>query len=179
MGSLFDSVSIPAKTHNSVLVAALITISAYKESLVSTCPSTPLIVSVLHTGEEALCSFGSWVIGSLWLKVELQLPLVVLLLLDQVVAFSRAKVVIHVHRALAALLGLPFLSILIYSHLASLLDCILHHFLLFEPLADVVAIQTQIALFTETQQYLRAEAAADDRSHGQYYYQVRPFLKPF
>ena len=151
--------------HNSVLDAALITISANKESLVSTCPSTPFIASVLLTLERNRCarSLRSCIIRGLRLEVELELPLVVLLLLDQVVvAFPRAQRVIHVHGALAALLRLPLLSILIYSHLASLLDCVLHHLLLLKPLADVVAIQAQIALFAETQQYLRAEATADD-----------------
>ena len=62
--------------------------------------------------------------------------------------------------ALTAFLWLPpTLSILIHSHLPGLLDRILHHLLLFESLSDVVAIETQIALFAETQQNLRAEAA--------------------
>lgn len=53
------------------------------------------------------------------------------------------------------------LSVLSLSQLPGLLNSVCHHLLLFKPLANVVAIKFQIALLAETEQNLRAEAAAD------------------
>lgn len=53
------------------------------------------------------------------------------------------------------------LSILSLSQLSGLLDSVSHHLLLFKPLANVVAIKFKIALLAESEQNLRAEAAAD------------------
>ena len=54
------------------------------------------------------------------------------------------------------------LSVLCCTHLPGLINGVRHHLLLFKALANVVAIQTQIALLTETQKDLRAEAASND-----------------
>ena len=67
---------------------------------------------------------------------------------------------------------------LLLSEQLCLLDSVGHHLLLLEPLTDIVAIQAQIALLAETEQDLRAEAATNDRCHGQNHYQVRPILEP-
>jgi hypothetical protein len=53
---------------------------------------------------------------------------------------------------LAALFGPATLPILICTHLPGLLDCIGHHLLLLEALSDVVAVQTQVALFAVSQE---------------------------
>jgi len=45
-------------------------------------------------------------------------------------------------QALATLLLIALLTVLISSHLPSLLDGIRHHFLFFESLSDVVTIET-------------------------------------
>ena len=81
-------------------------------------------------------------------NIELKLLLVVLFLLE-VVALGT-----FFFNTLAALLLPTTLSILISSHLSGLLDCVGHHLLLFESFPDIVAVQTQVALFAVSEEEL-------------------------
>ena len=68
--------------------------------------------------------------------------------------------------------------ILLLSQHPRLLDGIGHHLLLLEALLDVVPVELEIALFAESKQDLRAEAAAKDVDYGQDNQQVGALLHP-
>ena len=98
-----------------------------------------------------LHSFGGDIIGRHFrIKFELELPLIVLLLLFVAVA-KRLALLGQLVRALPALFRLTSLPVLINAHLAGLLNRVLHHLLLFEPLANVVAIEAQVALLAKAE----------------------------
>lgn len=93
------------------------------------------------------------------IEFQLKLTFFILLLFE---SLAETCSLFLVHSALAALLGLSLMSVLVDSHLAGLLNGMLHHLLLFEPLSDVVSIEAEVALLAETEQDLRTKAAAYD-----------------
>ena len=78
----------------------------------------------------------------------------------------------------ATLLSQTALASTVCLDLSTLLNGVLHHLLLLEALPDVVAVQLEVALLAKSKQYLREEAASDNRSNRQNNEQVWALLNP-
>ena len=78
----------------------------------------------------------------------------------------------------AALFLEPPRSVLLLAEQPGLLNRICHHFLLLEPLLDVVAIQLKVALLAESKKDLRTETAANNIGDGKNDQKVWTLLQP-